>query len=110
MNKPNLSSIHPIELADISAKPAPEGPAVLAGKLGVLSGVKVRLSASLGQTTLSVGELFDLRDGSLLKLDKLADDPVDILLDGKVVARGRLVAVDDSFGISITQPPEAPQL
>ncbi|TAL13620.1 MAG: flagellar motor switch protein [Aquabacterium sp.] len=115
MSKPSNSSalpVHPVDLADMSeAAAAPAaGSAVLAGRLGLLGGVKVQLSASLGRATLSVGELFALRDGSVLKLDKLADEPVDILLDGKVVARGTLVAVDDSFGVSITQAPEAPPL
>ena len=58
---------------------------------GLIHDVKVRLSASLGRPRVTVAELFALKDGSVLKLDR-AGRPVDIVLDGQVVARGRLVA------------------
>jgi flagellar motor switch protein FliN/FliY len=69
--------------------------------------VKVRLRVSVGQATLSIGELLALKEGGVLKLDAALDLPVEILLDDKVVARGQLVAVDDNFGVRITEPPRA---
>ena len=54
----------------------------------------------------SVGELFELKDRSVVKLDRLTTDPVDILLDEKVIARGKLVVAGDNFGISITEIPQ----
>ncbi|HWH82094.1 MAG TPA: FliM/FliN family flagellar motor switch protein [Burkholderiaceae bacterium] len=80
-----------------------QGAALFDGHLGLIQGVKVRLAASLGSASLTVAELFALKDGSVVKLDRTIDEPVDIVLEGQVIARGRLVAVDDSFGVSITE-------
>jgi flagellar motor switch protein FliN/FliY len=80
-----------------------QGAALFNGHLGLIQGVKVRLAASLGSSSLTVAELFALKDGSVLKLDRAIDEPVDVMLEGQVIARGRLVAVDDNFGVSITE-------
>jgi flagellar motor switch protein FliN/FliY len=71
--------------------------------LDVVKDVQLRLTAVMGETTLSVSELFALAENSILPLDRLADDPVDLVLDNRVVARGTLVIVDDNFGIQITE-------
>lgn len=109
MTKHLANTVHSLELNDLSERPGPEGPSLLDGQLALLGGVKVMLSTTLGSVRLTVAELMALKDGSVLRLDRLANEPVDLLLDGKVVARGQLVAVADSFGISITQPPQAMQ-
>ena len=83
----------------------PNGPSILGSNLQLIHGVKITLMAKLGDTEISVGELFSLKNGSVVKLDRLTTDPVDILLDGQVVARGTLVVADDHFGISITEIP-----
>jgi flagellar motor switch protein FliN/FliY len=101
----NKETVQSVTLSEVANSPA-QGPALLGPNLQLIQGVKVRLAASLGQSELTVGELFSLKEGSVVKLDRLTADPVDILLDGKVVARGQLVVVDDNFGISITQIPQ----
>lgn len=68
----------------------------------LIAQVRVRVTATLGHTTLSVAELAALADGSVLSLDRGVDEPLDLLLDGQVIARGTLVAVDDQFGLRIT--------
>lgn len=98
--------VHLVELAEVGTAGASAGPALLADKYELLAGVKVRLTATIGQATLTVGELFALKDGSLVPLDRLAGEPVDLALDGRVIARGRLVAVGEHFGISITEAPQ----
>ena len=81
-----------------------EGPAVFSkAQLGLIEGVKVELLVSIGKAHLTVKELFDMKASSTLKLDKLTDDPVEILLNGKLVARGTLVVVEDNFGVNITE-------
>lgn len=79
------------------------GPAFLNENLTLIADVKVKLEAHLGNAELSIAELFALKDGSVIKLDALVNSPVSILLDGKPVAAGELVVVDEHFGISITQ-------
>ena len=69
----------------------------------LIENVSVKLSVSIGQTNITIKELFDLRDGELLSLDKSTNDPVDVFLDGKIVARGELVATGDNFGVRITE-------
>jgi flagellar motor switch protein FliN/FliY len=71
--------------------------------LDVVKDVQLRLTAVLGQVSLTVAELFALTENSILSLDTLADEPVDLVLDNRVVARGALVIVDDNFGIQITE-------
>lgn len=69
----------------------------------LLRNMKVRMAASVGSAEMTVKELFELREGSVVVLDRDTSTPIDIILDGKVVARGTLVAVDDNFGVSITE-------
>lgn len=75
--------------------------------LPFLGALKVRITAQLGGTEISVGELSELRAGATLKLDRLVDQPVDLLVEGHVVAQGTLVAAGDHFGVRITQAPKA---
>lgn len=91
-----------VELPEIHDR-GTHGPSLLEGNLGLIEGVKVKLSVLIGGTSVSVGELLSLKEGAVLKLDRLANQPIDVLLDDRVVARGRLVAVEDSFGVTITE-------
>ena len=78
------------------------------GELGtVLGSVRVRLSVCVGMAEMTVGQLLDARAQQVFRLDRTVDDPVDILLDGQVVARGTLVAVDEHFAVRITEVPVA---
>ncbi len=79
------------------------GESIFGRNLELIRGVKVRLEVVMGECEMSVAELFELRDGSVVKLDREVNAPVDILLDGNLVARGTLVAVDDNFGVCITE-------
>ena len=70
--------------------------------IDLIKNVKVRLLVKLGESELTVDELFNLKEGSIMKLNEEIDTPLDILLDGKLIAQGKLVAVDDNFGVKIT--------
>jgi len=96
---------HVIELSELKSHGPQQGSPVLGGNLNVIHGVKVHLRVSVGQVTLTLGELLGLKEGGTLKLESSLDVPVDVLLEDKVVARGQLVAVDDNFGVRITEPP-----
>lgn len=84
---------------------APAGGAVVVTSTSPLLAVKTRLEVCVGETELTVGELLAARDGHVLKLNRNVDQPVDVRLDGKVVARGILVAVGDSFAVRLTELP-----
>ena len=83
------------------------GAPLFEGPLGLVKNVRVKLTSSLGVATLSVAELAELRDGAILTLDKGVDDTVDLMLEGQTIARGRLVAVGEHFGISVTEVADA---
>ena len=102
-------SLHVIELSELNQMRSP-GPFILAGNLDVIQNVKVRLSVRVGETTLSIGELMKMQAAQVVKLETALEAPVDILLENHVVARGRLVAVDDNFGVQITDLPSVQPL
>lgn len=85
------------------------GAGILSGNLNVIGGVKVALTVRVGGVVVSVDELMNMKDAHVLRLDAALDTPVDVLLEGNVVARGQLVAVDDNFGVRITELPQAGQ-
>ena len=71
--------------------------------LAMLKHVDVTLEVRLGEASLTVAELFALRAGALLKLDRQVDEPVDILLNGKLIAAGQLAVMGDHLGVRITE-------
>jgi flagellar motor switch protein FliN/FliY len=68
-----------------------------------LSDVPVELSVEIGRTGMTVGETLDLRTGSIVTLDRLAGEPVDLLVNGTPIARGEVVVVDEQFGLRVTE-------
>jgi flagellar motor switch protein FliN/FliY len=85
--------------------PLSEEPSVAAApsNIDLLMDVSLRVSVELGRATLSVRETLNLAPGHVLELDKLAGDPVDVLVNGRLVARGEVVVVDDQFGVRVTE-------
>jgi flagellar motor switch protein FliN/FliY len=79
----------------------------LPAAMQALQGVKVQLQVRVGQASMTVRDLLDARSNAVLQLDRGVNDPVDLLLEGKVVARGYLVAVGDNFGVQIIELPSA---
>jgi flagellar motor switch protein FliN/FliY len=97
---PHLTQL--VELSELKPHPLPGAP-LLGGNMNVLQGVKVRLRVLAGEATMTVGELMNLREDAVLKLNRPVDEPIDVLLDGHVIARGQLVAVGDEFGVLVTE-------
>ena len=87
---------------------APNGQPLFAGQatLPFLGQLKVRLTAQLGTTDISVADLTALQKGATLSLDRLLDQPIDLLAEGHVVAQGTLVAVGEHFGLRVTSTPK----
>ncbi len=71
--------------------------------LDVILDVPVTLSLEVGRTRLPIRSLLQLNQGSVVELDGLAGDPMDILINGYLVAQGEVVVVDDKYGIRITE-------
>lgn len=81
-------------------------PAVLSDPTHPLHAVRARLQVCVGQVELAVGELLAAKEREVFVLDRAVDQPVDLLIEGKVVARGQLVAVDGQFAVRITELPQ----
>lgn len=64
--------------------------------------VPVRVTVQIGRTRMSLGELVALGPGSLVPLDREAHEPADILVNGRIVARGEVVTIDHTYGVRIT--------
>jgi flagellar motor switch protein FliN len=71
--------------------------------IGLLMHVPLNLTVVLGSCTMPVAELLKLGTGSIVELDRAVDRPVDLLANDKPIARGEIVAVDENFGLRITE-------
>src|SRR6478735_1646089 len=73
------------------------------GDLGRLSDVPVELAVEIGRTRMTVGATLELRPGSIVVLDRVAGEPVDLLVNGTPIARGEVVVVDEEFALRVTE-------
>jgi len=84
----------------------PLQPAVAAGGDGAdlrrLHDVPVELAVEIGRTRMTIGQTLELRPGSVVSLNRLAGEPVDLLINGKPIARGEVVVIDEEFGLRVT--------
>lgn len=94
--------IESIELEEVDSNPAVGGP-LIERNLSLLGHVKVKLEVLLGGAEISVEKLFSLAKGDMVELDAALDAPVSLLLDGKTIARGHLMAAGDCFGLKISE-------
>ena len=78
------------------------GPALEVQNISLLMDVPLQITVELGRTTKKIKEILEFGQGSIIELDKLAGEPVDILVNGKNVAKGEVVVIDESFGVRIT--------
>ena len=68
-----------------------------------LSNVPVELAVEIGRTRMTIGEALGLGPGSIVTVDRLAGEPVDLLVNGKPIARGEVVVIDEEFGLRVTE-------
>ena len=87
----------PLEELDASA------PAVNGNDLSLVLDVPVELAVEIGRTTMTIRQTMALAPGSVIALNKMAGEPVDLLVNGKRIARGEVVAIDEEFGLRVTQ-------
>lgn len=81
---------------------AHEGGGVKERNLGLILDIPLRVTAELGRTKMVVSELLNLGQGSVIELSKLAGEPMEVLVNDKLVARGEAVVVNEKFGIRLT--------
>ena len=91
----------PVELEQLTDSGASQEQPGMAD-LRRLSDVPIDLTVEIGRTRLTVGETLELRQGSILTLNRMAGEPVDLLVNGTPIARGEVVVIDEQFGVRIT--------
>ena len=82
---------------------AAEPRAVSAEDLARLHDVPVELAVEVGRTKMTIREALALGPGSIVTLNRLAGEPVDLLVNGKPIARGEVVVIDEEFGLRVTE-------
>lgn len=68
----------------------------------VFSNIPVNVSVELGRAKVSLKEVFELTEGAIIELERLVGEPLDLVVNGQIVARGEVVAVDNNYGFRVT--------
>jgi flagellar motor switch protein FliN len=91
-----------IELEQLEEDLSAGSEAQIPGDLRRLSDVPVDVAVEMGRTRMTVGETLELRHGSIVTLNRMAGEPVDLLVNGTAIGRGEVVVIDEQFGLRIT--------
>ena len=88
------------EFNDLASQPVAQG----AGEanLDVILDIPVTLSMEIGRTEITINDLLQLGQGSVVELERLAGEPMDVMVNGTLIAHGEVVVVDEKFGIRLT--------
>jgi len=92
--KVDIQSAQFPEFSESSTQPLPNN-------MELIKDVPLEVTVRLGKTVMKIRDILDLGDGSIIELDKLAGEPVDLLVNGKLVAKGEVVVIDENFGFRV---------
>jgi len=81
---------------DFGAMPSSEN-------IGLIMDVPLEVTVELGRTTKSISDILDFSPGTIIELDRIAGEPIDVLVNGKFVAKGEVVVIEESFGVRVTE-------
>ena len=96
MNPPN---VQPVQFASLQMQQgSPE-----AGNIGLIMDVNMEMTVELGRCRKLIKEILGMGEGTIIELDKLAGEPVDILVNHKLIAKGEVVVIDENFGVRVTE-------
>lgn len=91
-------TVQPVQFAPLRESDSGSGP----HNIGLIMDVPLDIAVELGKTRKTIKEILELHQGAIIQLDKLAGEPVDMLVNGKLIAKGEVVVIDESYGIRIT--------
>lgn len=95
-------NVNVVEFTDVENNDS-IGNSILGANLSVIESLEVELLVDVGSASLSVKELYELKKGQVVKLDSHVDQPLKLILGDNVVAEGVLVAIDEQYGIELTE-------
>jgi len=99
VNRTLPTVVEPAQFAPLSQG----GPAGLPSNLGLIFDVPLQVNVELGKATKTIKEILELGPGSVVELDRLAGEPVDMIVNGKLIAKCEVVVINETFGIRITE-------
>jgi flagellar motor switch protein FliN/FliY len=82
---------------------APQNPVMQPENIDLIMDVPLEVTVELGRTSKSIKEILEFSPGTIIELNKLAGEPIDVLVNGKFVAKGEVVVIEESFGIRVTE-------
>lgn len=91
-------NVQPVQFAPLMQGAMP----AMDGNINLIMDVPLQVTVELGRTRKLIRDILELAPGSVVELDKLAGEPVDILVNGKLIAKGEVVVIDENFGVRIT--------
>jgi flagellar motor switch protein FliN/FliY len=91
-------AVQPVQFAALK----PAGMPGVDANIGLIMDVPLQITVELGRTRKLIRDILELTPGSVVELDKLAGEPVDVLVNGKLIAKGEVVVIDENFGVRIT--------
>jgi len=107
MDTPNLNAYTGQSAPNVQGVQFPElSPTIGTGEqrnIGLLMDVSMELTVELGRTKWRIKEILGMGEGTIIELDKLAGEPVDILVNSNLIARGEVVVIDENFGVRVTE-------
>jgi flagellar motor switch protein FliN/FliY len=92
-------NIQPVQFPNLNSQPAQREQ----GNIGLLMDVFMEMTVELGRTRKLIKEILTMGEGTIIELDKLAGEPVDILVNHKLIAKGEVVVIDENFGVRVTE-------
>ena len=99
MPQPNMN-VQPVQFQNFAGD---FNPLQSQENIELIKDVPLEVTVELGRTTKSISEILDFAPGTIIELDKIAGEPIDILVNGKFVAKGEVVVIEESFGIRVTE-------
>jgi flagellar motor switch protein FliN/FliY len=102
MQMPHLgpTNVQPVQFPNLMQ---PRLGAHEAGNIGLIMDVSMEMTVELGRTRKLIKEILGMGEGTIIELDKLAGEPVDILVNHKLIAKGEVVVIDENFGVRVTE-------
>ncbi|MCI5731680.1 MAG: flagellar motor switch protein FliN, partial [Eubacterium sp.] len=98
---PQDINIQPAQFQNFAQMPNLDG--IAPENIDLIMDVPLEVTVELGRTSKSIKEILDFSPGTIIELDKLAGEPIDVLVNGKFVAKGEVVVIEESFGIRVTE-------
>ncbi|MCR5329678.1 MAG: flagellar motor switch phosphatase FliY [Lachnospiraceae bacterium] len=102
---PYMMPVQDVNISPVSFQPFTQvnSPLLSTENIDLLLDVPLEVTAELGRTSKSIKEILDFAPGTIIELNRLAGEPIDVLVNGKFVARGEVVVIEEAFGIRVTE-------